>query len=50
MPISIEARKLTDRIYEAYGTGSGIIFGIPPEHRDAVVGIVQSVLDFHDVV
>lgn len=43
--ISEDARLITKRIYQGYGTGSGILFGIEPEHRPAVEGVVQAVLD-----
>lgn len=45
MAISNRAKEITDGIYRAYGSGSGYLFGIPPEHRLAIESIVQVVLD-----
>ena len=42
--ISEEAKRLTDGIYTAYGSGSGYLFGITPDKRPAVEDIVQVVL------
>jgi len=44
-----KAKKITDCIYEAFGTNSGWLFGIHPESHGAVVTIVEQtlkVLDF----
>jgi len=43
--ISKEARRLTDGIYTAYGSGSGYLFGITPDKRPAVEAIIQAVLN-----
>jgi len=45
MAISENAKQITEHIYKAYGTDSGVLFGIPPEHRSVVEAIVQCVLD-----
>lgn len=44
--ITKKALSLTNKIYQAYGSSSGYLFGIEPTHRSAVEGIVQSILDF----
>ncbi len=46
MAISEYAKEITDKIYVAYGSGSGFLFGLPPIHRDAIEAIVQVTLDF----
>jgi len=38
------AEKIVQCIYEAYGTGTGYLFGIHPESRSAIVTIVDSTL------
>ena len=45
MAISQIAKDITERIYVLYGSDTGWLFGIPPDLRFAVVGIVQCVLD-----
>jgi len=45
MAISQRAMDLTENIYLCYGSGTGCLFGIPPDLRYAVEAIVQSVLD-----
>ena len=47
MAISEKAKAVTQKIYNAYGSGTGYLFGIPPEHRYAVEAIVDVVLE-HD--
>lgn len=46
MAISKKAIEITDRIYQAYGTHSGILFGIPSSCRSAVEAVVSSALEF----
>jgi hypothetical protein len=43
--ISNEAKKLTDRLYKSYGSGSGYLFGILPNYRSAVEAIVQVTME-----
>ena len=45
MAISQRAKDLTENIYLAFGSGTGWLFGISPDLRLAVEGIVQCVLD-----
>jgi hypothetical protein len=45
MAISKRAIDLTDGIYVAYGSGSGYLFGIEPNKKEAVKAIVQVTLD-----
>mgnify|MGYP001597682946 CR=1 FL=1 len=45
MAISKRAMDLTDGIYVSYGSGSGYLFGIEPDRKEAVKAIVQAVLD-----
>ena len=42
---SKEVTKLTDAIYKAYGTDSGILFGLPPHKRAIVEAIVTATLN-----
>lgn len=39
-----EIDKVTDGLYEAYGSGTGVLFGIPSHYRDSVRAIVKVVL------
>lgn len=41
--------KITDDIYKAYGSDTGFLFGIPPNLRNAVEGVVKAVL-VHDEI
>ena len=43
MAISEKALAITERIYAAYGTDSGIVFGV--SSRGAIQAIVQVTLD-----
>lgn len=45
MAISARAIQITDKLYVAFGTDSGIIFGIPANLRWSVEAIVQQTLD-----
>ena len=45
MAISAKAKEMTRRIYSAYGSESGILFGIPAGLKDAVECVVQVTLD-----
>jgi len=45
MAISQKAKDITERIYIGYGSDTGYLFGINPDLRYAVEGIVQCVLD-----
>ena len=45
MAISEEAKKVTEYIYIAYGSSTGVLFGIPPAQRSAVEAIVQVAID-----
>lgn len=45
MAISKRAIDLTDGIYVAYGSGSGYLFGIQPDKKEAVKAVVQVTLD-----
>ena len=44
MAISKAAKNITEQIYIAYGSGSGVLFGIKPTERLAVEAVVQCVL------
>ena len=46
MAVSERAKGITEKIYLYYGSGTGYLFGIPPEHRRAVESIVEIVLSF----
>ena len=43
--LGVYARELTDRIYVYYGSGTGVLFGIPSYCRRAVEAIVKIVLE-----
>ena len=45
MAISDRAKEIVDHIYIAYGSHSGILFGIPADCRSAVEAVVQVTLD-----
>ena len=46
MAISKQAKKITRKIYSAYGTDSGVVFGIRSDLRASIETIVQVVLWF----
>lgn len=48
MAISDKAKQITKNIYGAYGTDSGILFGIPAKSESAVEAIVQTTLNYLD--
>ena len=43
--LRMEAKEFTDYLYNAYGSGYGVLFGIPSNCRDAVYTIVQLVIE-----
>jgi hypothetical protein len=43
--ITEKAKEITGKIYRAYGSDSGVLFGIQPSLRASVEGIVQAILD-----
>ena len=45
MAISEKAKEITRRLYIAYGSDTGYLFGILPDKRSAVEAVVQSTLD-----
>ncbi len=44
MAITARAKQIADRLYAAFGTDSGILFGIPPHLRTTVEAIIQQTL------
>ena len=40
-----EDKKITERLYTLYGTGTGVLFGIPSSLRSSVQTIVKFVLE-----
>ena len=48
MAISKKATEITDLIYKAYGSGTGVLFGLPPAFYASVQAIVQAVLSFNE--
>ena len=48
MAISEKAKKLVEELYHFWGSGTGYLFGIPPEHRRAVESIVDIVLGLEE--
>ena len=45
MDIDEEAKEITKQIYQAYGSDSGILFGIPSHLRREVEALVKVVLN-----
>ena len=43
--IEKKAKEFTNYLYEAYGSGTGVLFGIPSDCRDAVYTIVKLVME-----
>jgi len=39
-----EVDKATEELYAGFGTDTGILFGIPPNYKDAVSLIVKVIL------
>ena len=39
-----QVQKVMDYIYTLYGSSSGHLFGLPPEHKKSVEAIVKVVL------
>ncbi len=50
MAISEQAKEITERIYQAYGSGTGVLFGIPPAQKASVEAIVQATITFQEEV
>lgn len=44
MPISPEAKRITNNIYTYYGSDSGILFGIPSDLRPQIEMVVQTAI------
>ena len=42
--IEERAREITDYLYEAYGSGTGVLFGIPSHCKEAVYKVVELTL------
>lgn len=40
-----KAKEFTDYLYEAYGSGTGILFGIPSDCKESVYVIVKLVME-----
>lgn len=40
-----KAKEFTEYLYDAYGSGTGVLFGIPSNCRDAVYTIVKLVME-----
>lgn len=40
-----EAIEFTDYLYDAYGSGTGVLFGIPANCKEAVYTIVKLVME-----
>lgn len=45
MNIEEKADEITDNIYHAYGSGTGVLFGIPSHLRKSVRAIVKITLE-----
>ena len=44
MPISPEAKRVTNNMYRFYGSDSGILFGIPADLRPQIEMVVQTAI------
>ena len=42
---NVEINRLTDYLYAMYGSGTGVLFGIPSDLRPSVRAIVKIVLE-----
>jgi hypothetical protein len=42
--VQVEVAQLTQKIYDAYGTDSGVLFGLAPHYRGVIEVIVKEVL------
>ena len=45
-----QAEKITNKIYDNYGRGTGWLFGIPPEHRRTNQTLVRLSIEFSDIL
>ena len=43
--IEKKAKEFTEYLYEAYGSGTGVLFGIPSDCRDAVYTIIKLTIE-----
>ncbi|MEK6878632.1 MAG: hypothetical protein AABY22_03440 [Nanoarchaeota archaeon] len=43
--IEIRAKEITNYLYEFYGSGTGVLLGIPPHCKEAVYHIVRLTLE-----
>ena len=43
--IETKAKEITDYLYDAYGSGYGVLFGIPPNCKEAIYKIVELTLE-----
>ncbi len=42
----IEAERITNELYKAYGSDTGYLLGLEPKYRDTVQVIVKFTLDY----
>ena len=40
-----QAKEFTEYLYDAYGSGTGVLFGIPSNCRESVYTIVKLVIE-----
>jgi hypothetical protein len=45
--ISDNAKEITNIIYKMYGSDSGWLFGLSPDHKEAVEAIVEASIWIH---
>ena len=45
-PLKEKAKEITDKIYAAYGSGTGVLFGIESRWRRSVETIVRIALEY----
>jgi hypothetical protein len=43
--ITDKAKIITEKLYNCYGTDSGILLGISPAYRESVLAIVNATLE-----
>ena len=43
--IKEKAKEIADYLYESYGSGYGVLFGIPPHCKESVYKIIELTLE-----
>ena len=40
----MEYTEAVEKLYQYYGTDSGVLFGIPPQYQPSIVAVVKAVM------